>query len=152
MVRSQVAHLGGEPGPGAQLAGRGEAGDVADLGDQGHRGDPPDPGQGHQGLDARVGSGVGQQVALQASDDRGELVDQRQAVVDDPALGGREVQLRQPCPAGLAPQSLLDADAAVGEHGVDAVLQRGPGADQRGAVAQQGALVADRRWGDPGLR
>jgi hypothetical protein len=40
----------GEPGPGAQLTGTGEAGDVTDLGDE-HRGeDPSDTVDGLDGL------------------------------------------------------------------------------------------------------
>jgi hypothetical protein len=78
-----VAHLGGQPRPGTQLAGRWEAGDVADLGHQRHGGELADPGQGHERLDARVGLGAGAQVSLQPGDDRVERVDERQAVVDD---------------------------------------------------------------------
>jgi hypothetical protein len=53
-----VAHLRGQPGPGAQLAGRREAGTLADLGDQRHCGELADTGQDHERLDLWVGCGV----------------------------------------------------------------------------------------------
>jgi hypothetical protein len=63
-----VAHLGGETGPGAQLAGGGEAADVADLGDQGHRGELADAGQGLKRLDPWVGLGQRGDLAFQPAD------------------------------------------------------------------------------------
>jgi hypothetical protein len=95
-VRSQVAHRGNEPRPGAQLAGGGEAADVAELGQQRHRGDPPDPGQGHERADARIGLGASAQVALHPGHHGVDGVDERQPVVDQGALDGRQVQGCQP--------------------------------------------------------
>jgi hypothetical protein len=94
---------------------------------------------------------MGEQVALQPGDDRGELVDQPAAVGDDAARSGRQHKPVQPGPSRLGPQRLGELHAAVGEHGVDAVLEDGAKPDQAGAVAQQGALVTHRLWGDPRL-
>jgi hypothetical protein len=67
-VRSQVAHLWGQAGPGAQLAGGGEATDVTDLGDQRHRRRLADAGSDPQRLDPGVGLGQRMNLPLQPGD------------------------------------------------------------------------------------
>jgi hypothetical protein len=104
-----------------------------------------------EGGDAGVGLGPSAQVTLEPGHDRVERVDDGQAVVDDRACDRGQGEAGEPGPAGDRPQPLLDPDAAVGEHGVDAVAQRRGDLDERDPVAQQGALVAHGVGGDPGL-
>jgi hypothetical protein len=71
-----LAVLGGEPGPAAELLGRGEAGDVADLGHEDGGDDLAHPGQRHGGLIAGVGLELGVDVRVELGD--GPLVDVEQ--------------------------------------------------------------------------
>jgi hypothetical protein len=104
-----------------------------------------------QRLDAWVGPGPGDQVALQPGDQRTDRIDQGQAVGHDGPLHRRQGKLSQQDPTGRAPQRLLDDDAPVGQDRVHPALEGGGDPDQRGSVAQQGALVADSLGSDPGL-
>jgi hypothetical protein len=54
----RAAHGRGEPGPGAEVTGRGEARDVADLGDHQHRDVAPDAADLAEHLDVGVGLGA----------------------------------------------------------------------------------------------
>jgi hypothetical protein len=100
-LRSQVAHRGGEPAPGAQLAGGREATDLADLGDQGHGGDRPDARQRLQGIDAGVGLGTDEQVPLEPGHQRGDRIEQAATIIDDGALDGWELKVGQPGPTAV---------------------------------------------------
>jgi hypothetical protein len=150
-LRSQVAHLGGQPGPGAQLAGAGEATDVADLGDQRHRSEPADPGQGHQRLDPGVGLGQACDLAFQPGDRGGQGVQQPTAVLDDRPRDRWQLQGGQPRPPRTGPQDLVLTDATIGQHRMHPVLASGRQAHQGGPVTQQRPQIADLRRGDPGL-
>jgi hypothetical protein len=77
-----VTHLGGQPGPGAQLTRGREAADVTDLGDQGHGSELADPGQGHERLDSWVGLGQRSNLAFQPGDWGGQGVQQPTAVLE----------------------------------------------------------------------
>ena len=117
-----VAHLGSQPGPGAQLAGGREASDVADLGDQGHRGELADTGQDHQRLDPWVGLGQGGDFAFQPGDGGGQGVQQPTAVLDDRPWGWRQGKVGQPGPPRTSPQDLVLTDPTIGQHRMDSVL------------------------------
>jgi hypothetical protein len=142
----------GEPGPGAQVPGRGEAGDVADLGDE-HRGPGrPDPGNG---LDRPI-SGVGGQAG---GDPSAGQVDLGVEGVDDPEVGVHPgpVGPIQRCRGELGPPGRpeqifnLQVQALFGQHGVHPGFEPGAHGDELGAVADEFAQLPHRRWGDPGL-
>src|SRR6185437_6701543 len=78
-----AAHCRGEPGPGRELAGRGEAGDVADLGEQDQRGELPHAGQPGEDLDPRVGLRPLAYLQVEPVDGQLQGVDEGQVVVDD---------------------------------------------------------------------
>jgi hypothetical protein len=58
-----------------------------------------------------------------------------EAVIHDRPWGRWQLQRLQPRPPWPGPQALVLADAAVGQHRVDPVLQAGGQADQAGPVA-----------------
>jgi hypothetical protein len=149
-LRSQVVHLGSEPGPGAQLAGGREPADVADLGDQRHCRELADPGQDLKRLDPRVGLGQAGDLPFQPGDRGGQGVQQPTAVLDDPPWGRWQVQAGQPGPPRTSPQAPVLGDTAVGQHRMHPVLAGGAHADQGGPVPQQGPQITDLLGRDPG--
>jgi hypothetical protein len=88
----RAAYRRGEPGPGRQLAGRPEPGDVADLGEQDQRGVRAHARQLGEDLDGGLGPGPLAHLPVQPVDRLLERVDQRQAVVDDLAGDGGQLQ------------------------------------------------------------
>jgi hypothetical protein len=150
-LRSQVAHRRRQPGPGAQLASRGEAADVADLGDQRHGRQPTDPGQDLKRLDPGVGLGQSCDLAFQPADRGGQGVQQPTTVLHDRACGRRELEAGQPGPPGTGPQDLVLPDPTIGQHRMHPVLQAGRQADQGGPMTQQRPQLADLLGRDPGL-
>ena len=143
----------GEPGPRAQVSGRGEAGDVADLGDEHRRPGRADPGN----LLDRPIAGVGGQPG---GDPAGGQLDLQIEGVDQPAVGV------DPGPVGDIQRGLVELGAAArpeqirhrdlqalfGQHRVHPGLEPRADRDQLGAMPHQLAQLADLGRGDPGLR
>src|SRR6266700_6269737 len=90
-----------EPGPGAAVAGIGEALDLADLGDDQHRGVAANPADLRQDVDAVVGLGALLDFAGRVCDLAVEVVDQRQQAV-------------QPSPRCFAQLQLVEEATATG--------------------------------------
>jgi hypothetical protein len=147
----RAAHGRGEPGPGRQLARRGEPADVADLGQQDQRGERADPGQLGQDLDPRVRPGVAADLGVEPVDDRLQGVDERQGVGDHLRRDGGQVQGGEPGPARPAPAARRPAVAMVGQDRVDPVAQQRPQPHHLRPVPQQRAELAHLRRRDPRL-
>ena len=135
-VRSLPRTVGVSPGPGRQLARRGEPGNVADLGQQDQRGERAGAGQLGQDLDPRVGPGVLADLQVEPAGDRFQGVDERQGVADHLRRDGGQVQRGEPFAARPAPAAGWPVVAVVSQDRVDPVLQQRPQPHQLRPVPQ----------------
>jgi hypothetical protein len=114
-------------------------------------GELPGAGQGGQGLDPRVGLGMGAQLAVEPLNHRRQAVDGRQAVGDNLPRGGGQVELGQPAAARAGPVAGRPVIAVVGGDRVDPVAQLRAQPDQADPVPDQRAELPHLRRGDPRL-
>src|SRR5690242_7690472 len=98
-----AADGGGEPGPGRQLARRGEPAHVADLGEDDQRGERPYSRELGKDPDPRVGPGALADLAAGPVDGDLQRTGQRQVVIDHLAGGGGQLERGEPFPARSAP-------------------------------------------------
>jgi hypothetical protein len=120
-----AAHGRAEPRPGRQLADGAEAGDVAYLGQQHQRGVLAHAGQLGEYPYLRVGLRVLADLFIQPADRAGHGVGERQAVVDDLAGDGGQLQGGKPLAARAAPAARGPAVTMVGQDRMDPVAQPG---------------------------
>jgi hypothetical protein len=120
-VRSQVAHLWGQAGPGAQLAGGGKrpmspisATSVIAV-------SLPMPGRIISAW-TRGRAWPTHRSPAPAGRWGGQGIQQPATVLDDPAWDRRQLEVSQPGPPRTSPQAPVLTDAAVGQHGMDPVL------------------------------
>ena len=133
------------------LGGR-ESFDLADLGDDQQRRVAADPADLAEQLDALVGFGALVDLAGGRGDLAVKVADQREQAVESSARPVGQLQRGEVFAAGCAEQvCVLGQDALAGQQRVHAVLDRRAQVNERRAVPEQVAQVAQLRRGDVGL-